>query len=78
MVFRRGPDTYIPPNSVTGNLSVACAPGEVAMSGGYFTNTGFAYDDRPSGDGAAWIVLIDNFDSGIGGQGYGYVVCTHA
>ena len=57
---------------------MACAPGEVAMSGGYFTSTGFAYDDRPSGDGTAWIVLIDNFDSSIAGTGYGYVVCTHA
>ncbi len=68
----------IPAQSVAGNLSVGCAPGEVAMAGGYFTSIGFAYDDRPSGTGTAWIVLIDNFDSTVSGEGYGYVVCTHA
>ena len=78
VTFRVTPDIAIPAGSLTGNLSAFCAAGELAISGGYFTNTGFAYDDRPSGDGTGWVVLIDNFDSSLSGHGNGYVVCARA
>jgi hypothetical protein len=60
-----------------GTLSVYCAAGEVALSGGYFSSTGSAFADRPAG-ATGWTVLIDNYDSPINGTGRGYVICAHA
>jgi hypothetical protein len=72
-----GPATTIFAGSVSNSLSGACAPGEVALSGGYSTSTGFAYDDRPGSDGVSWIVLIDASAETVNGLGYGYIVCGH-
>ena len=77
IVARAGPQTVIPAASVMGDLSVGCAPGEIALSGGYFSDSGFAYADRPSNTVTGWIVLIDNFDSPIAGMGQGFVICGH-
>jgi hypothetical protein len=78
IVFRVGPDTTIPAASVSGDLSVGCAPGEVALSGGYFASMGFPYSMHVASTGTGWIILIDNFDGSIPGRGQGYVVCGHA
>jgi hypothetical protein len=48
------------------------------MAGGWSSDVGYAYVNRPSGDGTSWQVLIDNYDWPINGSGNGYVVCTHA
>jgi hypothetical protein len=77
IVERVGPATTIFAGSVSNSLSAACAPGEVALSGGYSTSTGFAYDDRPGSDGGSWIVLIDASAETVNGLGYGYIVCGH-
>jgi hypothetical protein len=74
-VIRVLEDVTIPANSASGSLSVACGSGEFAISGGFFSNTGFAYSDHIAPSASGWIVLIDNFGLSVG-QGDGYVVCV--
>jgi hypothetical protein len=69
-----GPPTTIFAGSVSNSLSIACAPDEVALSGGYSTSTGFASDDSPGTDAVLWIVLIDASTETVNGLGYGYIV----
>lgn len=70
-------DVTIVGGSVANSLSVSCAPGEIAIAGGFFSTAGYPYSDHPSTSKTSWIVLIDA--TGFGnGSGDGYAVCAAA
>jgi hypothetical protein len=77
IVLRIGSNVPITGGSVANSVSVGCAAGEVALSGGYFTDSGFAYADHPNDTATGWVILIDA-SGDVSGSGRGYVVCGHA
>jgi hypothetical protein len=57
-------------------FSVACSPGEKAVSGGYTTqNAVFAADTLPTTDGSGWQVYLINLSGTQGAAGTVQVVC---
>lgn len=78
VVHRVGPETVISPGTAFNSLSVGCGPGEIALSGGYFTSIGTAYSNHVGVDGRSWTILIETFDWTISGSGRGYVTCGAA
>lgn len=56
--------------------SVGCPSGQRVISGGYFTDSGFAFSDHPSADRNGWTILIDNTDYTTTADLDGYAICA--
>lgn len=76
IVVRAGSEVTIPAGSGSTDLSVDCASGEVALSGGYSASTGVAYDNRPATTGRGWVVKVDSFFETEDGKGQAFAVCV--
>jgi hypothetical protein len=58
------------------DVTVPCGAGERAVGGGFDSDGPvFNFDSRPTGNGAAWSIVVANGDDASGHSGTAYAIC---